>query len=187
MTISRNAFNEIDRIKDLMLAFGSRGEGAAFEVLYRRHEGSLFRSVRRQRPALGARTDEVFQDNSSEDHCGKSPFSPKPTGTENLGLCHCSQHQPDQLGKAGKVAQSTAESGDDNSPLDWLAQRVSGRSPSSEDSAYWRAASSRSAASTNYPMPSVASFLMHRRRRLQSEENGSHLADCAGGCQEPAA
>ena len=61
---SAKAATERDAMPDdqLMLAY-ARGDGAAFDVLYARHEGGLFRFVKRLLGArLAAQADEVFQD-----------------------------------------------------------------------------------------------------------------------------
>jgi hypothetical protein len=79
---------------ELMLAY-ARGEGAAFEALYRRHEGRLFRFVRRVLgSALSAQADEIFQDTWMKIIAARARFEPGQARWTTWGLCHCAQHLP---------------------------------------------------------------------------------------------
>src|SRR5882672_3214783 len=52
-----------DASDDVLMSAYARGDAAAFEQLYARHERALYRFVRRLLGnALAAQTDEVFQD-----------------------------------------------------------------------------------------------------------------------------
>src|SRR5688572_13629504 len=61
----------------LMLAYAA-GDAAAFDELYSRHEGALFRFVRRLLGAnLAAQADEVFQDTWMRIVAARASFSPQ--------------------------------------------------------------------------------------------------------------
>ena len=61
----------------LMLAY-AQGDAAAFDVLYARHEGGLFRFVKRLLGArLAAQADEVFQDTWVRIISARDSFSPQ--------------------------------------------------------------------------------------------------------------
>src|SRR5829696_6117651 len=63
--------------EELMLAY-ARGDAAAFDELYARHEGSLFRFVRRLLGAsLAAQADEVFQDTWMRIIASRATFVPQ--------------------------------------------------------------------------------------------------------------
>lgn len=164
--------------EDLMLAYAS-GEGAAFEVLYRRHEGSLFRFVRRVLgSALAAQTDEVFQDTWMKIIAARARFEPGPARWKTWAFAIAHNTCLDQLRKSGRqVAQSDlAESGDENSPLDWLHSELGGRSPSSEDSAHWRAAGQQLIRCLDkLPHAQRAAFLMHHEDDCNLQEMAATL------------
>ncbi len=61
----------------LMLAY-AQGDAAAFDELYARHEGALYRFVRRLLGAsLAAQADEVFQDTWMRIVAARASFSPQ--------------------------------------------------------------------------------------------------------------
>jgi len=172
---------QLNEISDeaLMLAY-ARGEGAAFEALYRRHEGSLFRFVRRVLgSALAAQTDEVFQDTWMKIIAARARFEPGCARWKTWAFAIAHNACLDQLRKSGRevVQSDLAHSDDDSSPLDWLHSELGKHSPSSEDSAHWRAAGQQLIRCLDkLPHAQRAAFLMHH-------EDDCTLQEIAGALQ----
>jgi RNA polymerase sigma factor (sigma-70 family) len=131
---------------ELMLAYAG-GESAAFEALYRRHEGALFRFVRRLLGhALAAQADEAFQDTWIKIIGARSIFVPGTARWKTWAFAIAHNTCLDRLRKSGReivlVGANSNEAGsfDDGDPLEWLQTELGGTSPSSEDTAHWRAA-----------------------------------------------
>lgn len=127
---------------ELMLAYAA-GQGAAFEALYRRHEGSLFRFVRRVLGhALAAQADEATQDTWMKIIAARASFSPGAARWKTWAFAIAHNTCLDRLRKGGReVALNESEEGDGTeSTLDWLQAELGLGSPSSEDTAHWRAA-----------------------------------------------
>ena len=131
---------------ELMLAYAA-GQGGAFEVLYKRHEGALFRFVRRVLgQALAAQADEAFQDTWMKIIAARASFVPGTARWKTWAFAVAHNTCLDRLRKSGReVALSTgnddAQGGDAaTDPLDWLQAALGHTSPSSEDTAHWRAA-----------------------------------------------
>ena len=125
-----------------MLAYAA-GQGAAFEALYRRHEGSLFRFVRRVLGhALAAQADEATQDTWMKIIAARTSFSPGAARWKTWAFAIAHNTCLDRMRKGGReVALNESEEGDGTeSTLDWLQAELGLGSPSSEDTAHWRAA-----------------------------------------------
>lgn len=137
---------------DLMLAYAA-GQGAAFAVLYQRHEGALFRFVRRVLGhALAAQADEAFQDTWMKIIAARAGFVPGTARWKTWAFAVAHNTCLDRLRKSGRevVLASGAGAANDagdgqggDAPadaLDWLQAQLGHTSPSSEDTAHWRAA-----------------------------------------------
>lgn len=131
---------------ELMLAYAA-GQGAAFEVLYKRHEGALFRFVRRVLGhALAAQADEAFQDTWMKIIAARASFVPGAARWKTWAFAVAHNTCLDRLRKGGRevVLQGSDDdasaTGDRADPLDWLQAELGHTSPSSEDTAHWRAA-----------------------------------------------
>lgn len=167
---------------ELMLAY-ARGEGAAFEALYRRHEGRLFRFVRRVLgAALAAQAEEVFQDTWMKIIHARARFEPGQAHWTTWAFAIAHNTCLDQLRKSGReVAQNELadDSNDcDNSDavLDWLQTSLGNSSPSSEDSAHWRAAGQQLMhCLQQLPDAQRAAFLLHHEDDCSLQEMAAAL------------
>ena len=131
---------------ELMLAYAA-GQGAAFEVLYKRHEGALFRFVRRVLgQALAAQADEAFQDTWMKIIAARASFVPGAARWKTWAFAVAHNTCLDRLRKSGRELVLTTGNDDGQGgdapadPLEWLQAELGHTSPSSEDTAHWRAA-----------------------------------------------
>ena len=156
----------------LMLAYAG-GDTGAFDVLYARHEGALFRFVRRllgQR--LVAEVDEVFQETWVRIITARGSFSPQGAAWRTWAFTIAHNLAMDRLRASGR--QMVVHVHDDDDEVLDAVQRVSGRllngqgqpvdaaHPSAEDAAFWRSAGRRLLACLNeLPDDQRAAFLLH--------------------------
>lgn len=158
--------------EELMLAY-ARGDAAAFDVLYARHEGSLFRFVRRLLGAsLAAQADEVFQDTWMRIIASRASFVPQGAAWRTWAFTIAHNLAMDRLRSSGReVGVEPREDGAD--PLDWIASTLDMSHPSSEDVAFWRAAGRQLLhCLEELPDAQRAAFLLHY-------EDGASVEDLA--------
>ncbi|MGJ7487645.1 sigma-70 family RNA polymerase sigma factor [Variovorax sp. LT2P21] len=156
----------------LMLAYAG-GDTNAFDVLYARHEGALFRFVRRLLGLrLSAEVDEVFQETWVRIITARDSFSPQGAAWRTWAFTIAHNLAMDRLRASGRQMVVHVHD-DDDEGLD-AVQRVSGRllngqgqpvdaaHPSAEDEAFWRSAGRRLLACLNeLPDDQRAAFLLH--------------------------
>ena len=156
----------------LMLAYAG-GDTGAFDVLYARHEGALFRFVRRLLGLrLAAEVDEVFQETWVRIITARDSFSPQGAAWRTWAFTIAHNLAMDRLRASGRQMIVHLHD-DDDEGLD-AVQRVSGRllngqgqpvdaaHPSAEDEAFWRSAGKRLLACLNeLPDDQRAAFLLH--------------------------
>lgn len=149
----------------LMAAF-ARGDAAAFDKLYARHQAALYRFVRRVLgPALAAQTDEVFQDTWLRVVHARDRFQPQ-GATFRTWLFTLAQNRAiDLLRRSGREVSATTEDGDDEpfTPagepwLDWPSPAAA----NNEDRLFWRRAGERLLGCLDeLPAAQRVVFLMH--------------------------
>nr|MBP9150476.1 sigma-70 family RNA polymerase sigma factor [Rhodoferax sp.] len=157
--------------------------GAAFEALYRRHEGRLFRFVRRVLgAALAAQADEVFQDTWMKIIQARVRFEPGQARWTTWAFAIAHNTCLDQLRKSGRevsqheLAGGNNEDDNDDTVLDWLQTRLGDNSPSSEDSAHWRAAGQQLMhCLQQLPDTQRAAFLLHHEDDCSLQEMAAAL------------
>jgi RNA polymerase sigma factor (sigma-70 family) len=162
--------------EDLMLAY-ARGDAAAFDVLYARHEAALYRFVRRLLGApLAAQADEVFQDAWLRIVSARASFQPQGAAWRTWAFTIAHNVAMDRLRVAGReVVVEGDEDGDD--PMDWLMARADQLAPSSEDRAFWRAAGAQLLHCLDaLPEPQRAAFLLHHEDGASVEDLAQRLA-----------
>ena len=156
----------------LMLAYAA-GDAAAFNALYARHEGALYRFVRRLLgSALLAQADEVFQDTWLRIITARNGFSPQGATWRTWAFTIAHNVAMDRLRVSGREAY--LDSTDDGSdPLDWLQPAIDMAHPSAEDVAFWRAAGQQLLTCLDaLPDAQRAAFLLHH-------EDGTAVEDLA--------
>ncbi|HSI53610.1 MAG TPA: sigma-70 family RNA polymerase sigma factor [Ramlibacter sp.] len=154
----------------LMLAY-ARGDAAAFDELYARHEGALFRFVRRLLGApLAAQADEVFQDTWMRIIAARASFSPQGAAWRTWAFTIAHNLAMDRLRTSGREVVLDAQD-DGSDPMEWVADTVDMSHPSSEDVAFWRAAGQQLLHCLGeLPEAQRAAFLMHHEDGASVEE-----------------
>ena len=162
--------------EELMLAY-ARGDAAAFDALYARHEAGLYRFVRRLLgAALSAQCDEVFQDAWLRIVSARASFQPQGAAWRTWAFTIAHNAAMDRLRVAGReVGVEAAEDGDD--PLDWLMAQADQLAPSTEDQAFWRAAGAQLLHCLDaLPHAQRAAFLLHHEDGASVEDLAQRLA-----------
>jgi RNA polymerase sigma-70 factor (ECF subfamily) len=156
--------------EDLMQAY-ARGDLAAFDELYARHEGALFRFVRRVLGAsFAAQADEVFQDTWMRIVAARASFVPQGAAWRTWAFTIAHNLAMDRLRASGReVGLEQHEDGSD--PLEWLSASLDQHHPSSEDEAFWRAAGRQLLdCLERLPPAQRAAFLLHHEDGASVEE-----------------
>jgi RNA polymerase sigma factor (sigma-70 family) len=161
--------------EELMLAY-AQGQAAAFDELYARHEGALFRFVRRLLGAsLAAQADEVFQDTWMRIITARASFSPQGAAWRTWAFTIAHNLAMDRLRASGReIGLDIRDDGED--PLDWIAATLDMTHPSSEDTAFWRAAGHQLLHCLDeLPDAQRAAFLLHHEDGASVEELAQRL------------
>ena len=150
----------------LMLAY-ARGDAAAFEQLYERHEGALYRFVRRLLGvSLSSQVDEVFQEAWLRIIAARDSFVAQgEQGARWRTWAFTIAHNAamDRLRVSGRELSADALGDDEGSdPLEWLQAQLDLTHPAAEDEAYWRAAGRQMIHCLDeLPDEQRAAFLLH--------------------------
>jgi RNA polymerase sigma-70 factor (ECF subfamily) len=181
---STKAATERDAMPDdqLMLAY-AQGDGAAFDVLYARHEGGLFRFVKRLLGAkLAAQADEVFQDTWVRIISARDSFSPQGATWRTWAFTIAHNLAMDRLRVSGREVALDAHPDDGDDAVPVLDRGVRGAAldaaahPSAEELAFWRAAGRRLLACLDeLPAEQRAAFLLHHEDGLTVEALAASL------------
>ena len=156
----------------LMLAYAA-GDAAAFDALYARHEGALFRFVRRLLGThLAAQADEVFQDTWLRIVAARASFKPQGAAWRTWAFTIAYNAAMDRLRVSGREVSVDLQD-DAADTMDWLADTLDMSHPSSEDLAFWRAAGQQLLHCLDeLPEAQRAAFLLHH-------EDGATVEDLA--------
>jgi RNA polymerase sigma-70 factor (ECF subfamily) len=181
---STKAATEREAMPDdqLMLAY-AQGDGAAFDVLYARHEGGLFRFVKRLLGArLAAQADEVFQDTWVRIISARGSFSPQGAAWRTWAFTIAHNLAMDRLRVSGREVALDAHPDDGDDAFPALDRGVRGAAldasahPSAEELAFWRAAGRRLLACLDeLPAEQRAAFLLHHEDGLTVEALAASL------------
>ncbi len=164
----------------LMLAY-ARGNAAAFDVLYTRHEGGLYRFVRRLLGTpLAAQVDEVFQDTWMRIVAARESFSPQGATWRTWAFTIAHNVAMDRWRVSGRevaLDPHTDDSGDVPQPSHGVRAALAAAShPAAEDLAFWRAAGRRLLACLDeLPGDQRAAFLLHHEDGLSVEALAASL------------
>lgn len=165
----------------LMLAY-VRGEAAAFDVLYARHEAALLRFVRR---LLGqrwvAQAEEVFQDTWMRIIAARAQYVERGLQHGNASwktwACTIAHHAAmDRLRVSGREVQIDLQDANGDA-MEWLQATLDLAHPSSEDAAFWRAAGRQLLDCLDaLPVAQRAAFLLHHEDGNTVEDLAKRLA-----------
>ncbi|MFO1326642.1 MAG: sigma-70 family RNA polymerase sigma factor [Rubrivivax sp.] len=158
---------------DQLMQAWVRGDARAFEVLYRRHQGALYRFVRRVLGrALEAQTDEVFQDTWARVIQARERWSPQGAAFRTWLFTLAHHRAIDCLRRSGReVSVDEAAPGDDETGAEpWAAwPAADGDDPSRQ--AFWRAAGRQLLDCLDtLPAAQRSAFLLHHEDGLSLDE-----------------
>ena len=159
----------------LMLAYAN-GDAAAFDELYARHEGALFRFVRRLLGSgLASQADEVFQDTWLRIIAARASFLPQGASWRTWAFTIAHNLAMDRLRTSGREV-SVEMPDDENDTMGWLAAKLDAGHPSTEDIAFWRAAGKQMLHCLDeLPQAQRAAFLLHHEDGASVEDLAAHL------------
>lgn len=168
---------------DTLMAAYARGDAAAFETLYRRHQAGLYRFVRRLLgTALAAQTDEVFQDTWMRVVHARARWQPQGASFRTWLYTLAHHRVIDLLRKSGREVALDAFETDDGEPWQpdtqawqhWPAPASA--AVASEDVAFWRRAGERLLQCLEQlPVAQRSAFLLHHDDGLALDEVASAL------------
>jgi RNA polymerase sigma factor (sigma-70 family) len=163
---------------DALMAAYAAGDAAAFETLYRRHQHSLYRFIRRLLgPALAAQTDEVFQDTWLRVVHARARWQPQGASFRTWLFTLAHHRVIDLWRRSGREVPLAAD--DDGGPWEpdgdawqqWPAPASA--EPHTEELAFWRRAGERLLQCLDeLPLPQRSTFLLHH-------DDGLPLAEVA--------
>jgi RNA polymerase sigma factor (sigma-70 family) len=159
----------------------ARGDAAAFEALYARHQTGLYRFIRRLLgSALNAQADEVFQDTWLRVVHARARWEPQ-GATFRTWLYTLAHHRViDLLRRSGREVSLDAFDGDGGEPWEpgagasaawqhWPAPASA--APHSEELAFWRRAGEKLLGCLEQlPLPQRSAFLLHHDDGLALDE-----------------
>jgi RNA polymerase sigma-70 factor (ECF subfamily) len=164
---------------DTLMAAYARGDAAAFERLYARHQAALYRFVRRLLgSALAAQADEVFQDTWMRVVQARARWSPQGASFRTWLFTLAHHRSVDLLRKSGREVAADAFEGDDGAPWEPAADAAQAwqhwpapATPEGEDTAFWRRAGERLLRCLDdLPLPQRSAFLLHHEDGLSLDE-----------------
>jgi RNA polymerase sigma-70 factor (ECF subfamily) len=160
-----------DTSDDHLMSAYARGDAAAFEALYARHQAGLYRFVRRLLGgALAAQTDEVFQDTWLRVVNARASWQPQGASFRTWLFTLAHHRVIDVWRRSGREVSITTDD-DDDAP--WEPEAAGGvpwqqwPAPQGEDVAFWRRAGERLLACLEeLPLPQRSAFLLHHDDEL---------------------
>jgi RNA polymerase sigma factor (sigma-70 family) len=171
--------HSLDSDEALMQAY-TLGRSSAFE-LYARHEGALFRFVRRlMGGANEAQAEEVFQECWLRVVASRASFSPdKGASWKTWAFTIAHNLAMDRLRRSGREisleenesgSQAEDQANETGTTLDWLQSQLGENDPGADDIAHWRSAGKRLLHCLDH-LPEVqrSAFLMHYEEDLGLE------------------
>jgi RNA polymerase sigma-70 factor (ECF subfamily) len=168
---------------DTLMNAYARGDARAFELLYARHHGGLYRFVRRLLgTGLSAQVDEVFQDTWLRVVQARERWAPQ-GATFRTWLFTLAHHRAiDLLRRSGREVALDAFDSEDGEPWQpdaqaWQHWPAPGSSAStSEELAFWRRAGEQLLGCLEQlPIPQRSAFLLHHDDGLALDEVASAL------------
>ena len=169
-----------DRDDDALMAAYARGDTAAFEQLYARHQAALYRFVRRLLgTALAAQADEVFQDTWLRVVHARERWDPQGARFRTWLFTLAHHRVIDLLRRSGREVSVDAFEGEDGEPWQpeaaaWQHWPAPAAAP--QEQAFWRRAGERLLGCLEQlPLPQRSAFLLHHDDGLSLDEVASAL------------
>lgn len=164
---------------DALMQAYARGDAAAFERLYARHHGALYRFVRRLLgSACAPQTDEVFQDTWLRAIQARERWAPQGASFRTWLFTLAHHRAVDCLRKSGRevAVEALTDTSWEPDGEPW-AQWPTADTADADDRAFWRAAGQRLLDCLDgLPAAQKAVFLLHH-------EDGLSLPELAGALE----
>mgnify|MGYP000940185117 CR=1 FL=1 len=166
---------------DQLMQAWVRGDARAFEALYRRHQGALYRFVRRVLGrALEAQTDEVFQDTWARVIQARERWSPQGAAFRTWLFTLAHHRAIDCLRRSGReLSVDAAADSDGFAPEGEAWSQWPGaedNAPGPQEQAFWRAAGQRLLACLEeLPLAQKSVFLLHHEDGFSLDELAASL------------
>jgi len=161
---------------DLLMKAYARGDAAAFEALYVRHQAALYRFVRRLLgTALSAQVDEVFQDTWLRVVNARERWEPQGAAFRTWLFTLAHHRVVDQLRKSGREISVDAFDNEDEpwqpEAAAWQHWPSPGGVLQGDELAFWRRAGERLLdCLEKLPLPQRSAFLLHHDDGLALDE-----------------
>ena len=167
---------------DTLMSAYARGDAAAFEQLYTRHQAGLYRFVRRLLgSAHAAQVDEVFQDTWLRVVRSRERWSPQGASFRTWLFTLAHHRVIDLLRRSGREISIDAFEGESGEP--WQPEPAAGgpawqhwpapagAAPQGEELAFWRRAGEKLLDCLDQlPLPQRSAFLLHHDDGLALDE-----------------
>jgi len=162
----------------LMLAYAA-GDAAAFERLYARHQGGLYRFVRRLLGrTLSAQVDEVYQDTWLRVVQSRTRWEPRGAAFRTWLFTLAHHRAIDLVRRSGReVSVDAFDTNDEGTPWEPQAEAwqhwpaPSGSALQGDELAFWRRAGERLLhCLEQLPLPQRSAFLLHHDDGLSLDE-----------------
>ena len=163
---------------DALMSAYARGDAAAFEQLYARHQAGLYRFVRRMLgSALNAQTDEVFQDTWLRVVHARARWQPQGASFRTWLYTLAHHRVIDLHRRSGREVSLDAFDGDGAEPWEpeaaawqhWPAPASAGLH--NEEIVFWRRAGEKLLGCLDQlPLPQRSAFLLHHDDGLSLDE-----------------
>ena len=167
-----------DPSDDSLMKAYARGDAAAFEQLYARHQAALYRFVRRLLgPSLSAQADEAFQDTWLRVVHARERWEPQGAAFRTWLFTLAHHRVVDLLRRSGREISVDAFDGRGRRAVaarrrawqHWPAP--AGAAPQGEELAFWRRAGERLLHCLDQlPLPQQSAFLLHHDDGLALDE-----------------
>jgi RNA polymerase sigma factor (sigma-70 family) len=169
--------------EQLMQDYAS-GSVTAFEQLYARHEGALFRFVRRVLgQLLASQADEAFQDCWLRIVNARGSFNPDAGSWKTWAFTIAHNLCLDRLRSSGRelsmdaIENPMTSDATDADPPAWVQQALTSNQPGPEDQSHWRAAGKQLLLCLEaLPAAQRAAFLLHYEEDKSVEELAQALS-----------
>ena len=165
-----------DATDDALMRAWARGDVAAFERLYARHQAALYRFVRRLLGRDGAaQADEVFQDTWLRAMQARDRWAPQGAAFRTWLFTLAHHRVVDVLRCSGREVSRDVDEREPWQPAPdaaaWSAWPAPAATGSAEDLAFWRAAGQRLLDCLDtLPVPQRSAFLLHHEDGLGLDE-----------------
>jgi RNA polymerase sigma factor (sigma-70 family) len=165
-----------DPSDDLLMTAYARGDVAAFERLYARHQAGLYRFVRRLLgPTLAAQADEIFQDTWLRVVNHRATWQPQGASFRTWLYTLANHRVIDVWRRSGREVSASMDNDEPWEPVTsdaaWQQWPAAATATRQDDIAFWRRAGERLLTCLEHlPLAQRSAFLLHHDDELPLAE-----------------